>query len=568
MFRNWLYPASKDLPRGGTPHGWAAYTVLPNFNFYVNPDTTNVEYFMESLGRWIGSGGEKFLGGEGLESLLQEAFCEHRWELKFSESKQKDIYQPVKGANHPLMSDNQFKKNVGATLRGAVSDKLTALDSTSQHKVLFSNGLLVDFEPEVPVVRRGDPADRISRCSPWEFKEWADDMVSRGTSRSDAEALQAKVQAFCSKLTEKLKGDREYDVRDLEKEFLDLVRGPNDTDADNPKCPGAFLLFYGISEEVDLAVYVMRLVATCISGLTDGLMQYHVWYGPLGGNLKGTLRKLLDDLLGTFDGSTDRGYSVVMPPEVITTFGKSEGPSEVESNLSGSKAVFCDDFVTENGLLLNSALLRRFSGGNKLSAARKRKGNTNFEPTFSMHLLTNVIPEFKPRLIGADLRRLTIVPFRISYRDAAMYDEANPNHKKKKASVKRDIAKFFPEILFWARCLRPTLLIGDDSIMSHAPFSIKEHSNELKKLVISAEDEDYAEKFYKTLLSCTPSDMPTPATEVRVKLGAAHPTRSKEDLVVCLEHFVHETTAKRRGADGKVKWIRCYEANGKYLRLP
>ena len=531
----------------------------------MNPDTTNVEYFMESLGRWIGSGGEKFLGGEGLESLLQDAFCEHKWELKFSESKQKDIYQPVKGANHPLMSDNQFKKNVGATLRGAVSDKLTPLDSTSQHKVLFSNGLLMDFEPEVPVVRRGDPADRISRCSPWEFKEWADDMVSRGTSRSDAEGLQAEVLAFCKKLTEKLKEDPEYDVRELHQEFLDLVQGP---DTDKPRCPGAFLLFYGISEEVDLALYVMRLVATCISGLTDGLMQYHVWYGPLGGNLKGTLRKLLDDLLGTFDGSTDRGYSVVMPPEVLTATNKSEGPSEVESNLSGSKAVFCDDFVTDHGLLLNSALLRRYSGGNKLSAARKHKGNTNFEPSFSLHLLTNVIPEFKPRLIGADLRRLTIVPFRISYRDAAMYDEANPNHRKKKASVKRDIAKFFPEIVFWARCLRPTLLLGNDSVMSHRPFSVQQHSEELKQQVVSAVVEDIAQKLFMSLLPCGTLEMPTPSAEIRKKLIDENPLQDGPDLVSCLMNFAKESTAKRRGADGKLKYVRCLESNGSYLRLP
>ena len=192
MFISWLYKSGdkKDLPRGGVPHGWAAYGILPNFSFYVDPDSQQVQYFLAEAGRWIARGGEKLLAGEGLEELLQQAYSEYRWELVWSDRKQKSIYSPVKSGDHPLMSDNTFKKNVGSTLRGAALNQQVKLDSTSRHKLLFQNGLLIDFDMPFASVKKGVAADRISRCSKWEFLEWEDQLISEGMTAADAQALQ------------------------------------------------------------------------------------------------------------------------------------------------------------------------------------------------------------------------------------------------------------------------------------------------------------------------------------------------------------------------------------------
>ena len=52
-------------------------------------------------------------------------------------------------------------------------------------------------------------------------------------------------------------------------------------------CPAAKFLFYGISEDMSVALYMMRQLTADITGLRDGLEEYRVWYGPKGSNLKG-----------------------------------------------------------------------------------------------------------------------------------------------------------------------------------------------------------------------------------------------------------------------------------------
>ena len=381
------------------------------------------------------------------------------------------------------------------------------------------------------------------------------------------------MRSFCTDLAKEMKKDRKLDVKgEFGERFMRLVKG-DDYDPDiagaKARCPAAFLLFYGISEEVDLAIYMMRVLATGMSGFTDGLMMYHVWYGPLGGNLKGTLRKLVDEMIGVFDGTSDRGYSAVLPPDVLTTFGKPEAPSEVESNMNGSRFVFCDDFVTDSTLKLNSALVRRYTGDNKLSSARKNKGNLNFDPSFSLNLLTNQIPEWKPKLIGSDLRRYVLVKFLISYRDENLYDKANKCHRLKKASIKRDIHKFFPEVMWWVRCLVQTLQLTEDSVISHQPESVRESGEAMQAEITCSQYTDQVQKFVLSLVKVSGTiEYPSSVTEVKKALEGKVMGLTPDECVRYLSEFLVETTAKRKGADGKPKFIRCYELAGQYLKLP
>ena len=155
-----------------------------------------------------------------------------------------------------------------------------------------------------------------------------------------------------------------------------------------------------LNETTDSALYMLRQLAAAVTGLRRGFEEYLIWWGPAGGNLKGTLRKLMEELLGTFTGGSNRGYSAVVPPEVVLTGGKAkgEGPSEVTANLRGSRAAFVDDFATVGAVKLDAALLRRWSGGNRLTAARKNRANEDFEPDFGLNILVNSMPEFHPLL--------------------------------------------------------------------------------------------------------------------------------------------------------------------------
>ena len=127
--------------------------------------------------------------------------------------------------------------------------------------------------------------------------------------------------------------------------------------------------------------------------------------------------------------------------QVILTSGRHrpEAPSEVTANLKNSRAAFVDDFETWGGHWLDAPLLRRWSGGNKLTAARKNKGNDDLDPTFGLHILMNVVPKFYPRLSEPDLRRIVLLHFKLTYKDKNSYNPSDADHRLKRASIKREI---------------------------------------------------------------------------------------------------------------------------------
>ena len=95
------------------------------------------------------------------------------------------------------------------------------------------------------------------------------------------------MESFCRDLTRYLKSGGTDVEAVLGPKFMELVKG------DDPVCPCAKYLFWGIDETVETAVYVLRQLAGAISGLRRGFEEYLLFIGTTGGNPKGAIRKLL-----------------------------------------------------------------------------------------------------------------------------------------------------------------------------------------------------------------------------------------------------------------------------------
>ena len=291
--------------------------------------------------------------------------------------------------------------------------------------------------------------------------------------------------------------------------------------------------------------------------------EYYIWIGHLGSNQKGTIRKLLDEYLGTYTGGNSRGYGAVLDPTLLCSTRTGEAPSELMSNLRGSRVAFADDFSADARHPLSSALMRRITGGNKLTAARENRGNLDYDTVFGVNLLVNEVPEFEPPLAGADLRRCTVVNFKLSYRDETKYDAANPLHRRKKASVKRDIFHFFPEFTTWIRGLAGSVRHIDASRLMPQPLSVQAHSAELEDKMACDVQKQVIKEFVDGLVVV--QGIPTcSAAQVRNALQAKHPGLTKSQIVELLAaHGLVETSVKRGG-----KPYRVYTSAGRVRCLP
>ena len=272
------------------------------------------------------------LKGDNLERLLKGTYREYTWCKRWSEDKGKFVSVPTASKTDTLFGDSMFKKDVGQALQGREPDRpMAALDSTSGFKMLFSNGLVCDFERAYEdQIRTPTASDRISRKAKWAFVEWEEDMRCNGVfvpgigrvsvTPEEAEFRAQALDTFCDIYVKYLKTMTGESVRDDYDEavvdmFMPLVWTEEDWAAQDeipmptgplPLCPCAKYLFYGISEEADLAIYMLMLFSSNVSGMRAGLEEYYIWLGALGSNLKGTLRKLVEECLDTFTGALTR----------------------------------------------------------------------------------------------------------------------------------------------------------------------------------------------------------------------------------------------------------------------
>jgi hypothetical protein len=124
---------------------------------------------------------------------------------------------------------------------------------------------------------------------------------------------------------------------------------------------------------------------------------------------------------------------------------KCEGPTEQKANLFLCSHAFIDDFSPWEPL--NNVVLRQFSGGNMITAARKNQPELVFRFAGQVYLLCNDAWTPKEPFIGADVRRHHGLTFNVKFVDAA----PGPNELLKDNNIKNNIRNYFAEFWFVAR---------------------------------------------------------------------------------------------------------------------
>lgn len=219
------------------------------------------------------------------------------------------------------------------------------------------------------------------------------------------------------------------------------------------------------------------------------------------------------------------------------------------SNLRGSRCAFSDDFHADKTHPLCGTLVRRLSGGNKLTAARKNKGNRDYDADFGLNLCLNEMPPIEPPLKGPDLRRATSVPFKLSYKDSTKFDAQNPLHRLKKASIKREMHCFMAEFMLWIRCLAPAVRSIDATQLMPQPLAVKEAAAELAQ----QQECVYFNAAFNTwaaTLCCKDPLPPTTAAAVRIAILAQFPGVAAVDIATGMANngFVEQTVKRHRRA--------------------
>ena len=156
-----------------------------------------------------------------------------------------------------------------------------------------------------------------------------------------------------------------------------------------------------------MIAYVQRLFGYACAGLTVEHI-VPILYGPAGRNGKGTLVKILQQVMGS--------YSAPIQAEMLLDQGRarsSSGPSPDILALRGLRMAFASE--TDENRRFSTARVKWLSGGDMLVArGLQEKRENRFDPTHTLFLLTNNLPD-APEEDSAFWERTHIVPFRMSF---------------------------------------------------------------------------------------------------------------------------------------------------------
>ena len=142
-----------------------------------------------------------------------------------------------------------------------------------------------------------------------------------------------------------------------------------------------------------------------------------MWDDGCGSTCKGTIRALLEKMLGSFSGGESRGYCAVMEKASFEDASAAErgkmAPNAQMANLKGSCLAWLDDFEAKHGPL-SASKLRRISGNNNLTAARKGKDDEVFMFNGMLVMLCNGLWTINGHMAKADLRRFARQQFLVT----------------------------------------------------------------------------------------------------------------------------------------------------------
>ena len=152
----------------------------------------------------------------------------------------------------------------------------------------------------------------------------------------------------------------------------------------------------------DLVPFLQRAVGYSLTGSTreECLFLLH----GTGRNGKGTLIKLIDDVLGNYAGTADFSTFVQRRDD--------SGPRDDIAHMAGKRFVSAQE--SREGAPLAESLLKWLTGGDKVRARRLYEKPWQFTPTHKIWLATN----HRPQVRGTDpaiWSRIKLVPFDVTF---------------------------------------------------------------------------------------------------------------------------------------------------------
>ena len=154
----------------------------------------------------------------------------------------------------------------------------------------------------------------------------------------------------------------------------------------------------GVFQNQPLIEFIQRFFGSCLTGdVREQLMA--VFHGN-GSNGKSTLLTAVQSVLGP-------DYSSAAPDSLLMARNFDSHPTE-NATLHGKRIVVAQE--TDRGRKLDEARVKRYTGGDRISARKMREDFWDFAPTHKLVLSTN----HRPIITGDDdaiWRRLALVPF-------------------------------------------------------------------------------------------------------------------------------------------------------------
>ena len=230
-----------------------------------------------------------------------------------------------------------------------------------------------------------------------------------------------------------------------------------------------------------LAAYIQRLMALCISGLALHLLIF--FYGS-GRNGKGVLLRLLEKIL-----RNDTYTTSIRPEEVEYRRGGEDRNKRLMGRLKGKRLAFTSETVGGN---LDWTLLKMLTGGDSLTGAKLYENDSAFAPTHTLVLTTNERPVLPAT--AAFKGRLRFVPFRADFSG------------REDLTLEKTLEAEMPGILWRLIRIAPEVLNGDKP-----PVVVTDATADL------VDENDVASPFIEECLEADP-DAVTPLPEIEAAI--------------------------------------------------
>ena len=127
-------------------------------------------------------------------------------------------------------------------------------------------------------------------------------------------------------------------------------------------------------------MFHMRTIFEMVAGKCDGRMEFSTWCDDTAGSTgKGTSRNWIEEALGSYTGTGQRGYtSIITQGTLCFQKGKGDANSEKMANLEGCLFTFCDDSKANFKAPLDNNMLKSIAGRSKVANSRKYAGDRSY----------------------------------------------------------------------------------------------------------------------------------------------------------------------------------------------